>query len=381
MIKFVKGDFFDYEADIRINTVNCVGVMGAGVALLFKNKFPEMFKDYSNACSKGIVETGKPHVWSENDMFLKSTIINFPTKNHWKNPSEYEYIEKGLIWLKNYLFDKESSTITMPALGCGHGGLDWEIVKKMIVKYLGDLENNILVFEPASSTNNKLTKELIETFEKENIKILKPNDALYPEHLKGRSSSEIYYQGNVELLNKKNISVIVTSKPDEREKKALYLFIDELPNKDFVFLLSYNNSFEIDILKNILIKGFKAIIIIPYGILQLKIRKDLQPYWNNTNVTVLSLSQPMQTWKSYESVKALKFRLKISDLVLINSLHYEKLKNFESDFKSMNNYKFYLNYWNRQIDFFNRISASKIGVNPKTKRPNTTNLINSLSVL
>ncbi|MCD4664023.1 MAG: macro domain-containing protein [Bacteroidales bacterium] len=378
MIKVVKGDFFDYEADIRVNTVNCVGVMGAGVALLFKKRFPDMFNDYLNACSKRIVKPGKPHVWFGNDIFSKTTIINFPTKDHWKDPSEYEYIEKGLLWLREYLSDKENSTITMPALGCGHGGLDWDIVKNMAIKYLGDLKTNVLLFEPASSTSNQLTKELIAFFEKENIKILKPNDALYPEHLKGRSSIEIYYKGNIELLNKKNISIIATSKPDEREKKALYSFIDELPIKDFIFLLSYNNSYEIDILKDILIKGFKAIIVIPYGILQLKIRKDIQLYWNSDNVTVLSLSQPMQTWKSYESVKALKFRLKISNLVLINSLHYEKLKSFENDFKSIDNRIFYINYWNNEIDFFNRISASRVGVNPKTKRPNTTNVISSL---
>jgi hypothetical protein len=88
----------------------------------------------------------------------------------------------------------------------------------------------------------------------------------------------------------------------------------------------------------------------------------------------------MQTWKSYESVNALKFRLKISDLILINSLHYEKLKNFENEFKSVVNSKFYLNYWNTKIDFFNRISANKVGINPKTRRPNTTNIINSISV-
>ena len=132
MLKYVKGDFFDYEADIRINTVNCVGVMGAGVALLFKNKYPEMFKDYSNACLKGEVKVGEPHVWVEDDMFSKLTIINLPTKIHWRNPSKYEYIEKGLEWLKNYLLDKENSTITVPALGCGHGGLDWAIIKDMI---------------------------------------------------------------------------------------------------------------------------------------------------------------------------------------------------------------------------------------------------------
>jgi len=381
MIKFVKGDFFDYEADIRINTVNCVGVMGAGVALLFKNKFPDMFKDYSDACSKGIVIPGKPHVWIDNNMFKNTTIINFPTKKHWKNPSEYEYIEKGLIWLKEFLTDKENSTITIPALGCGHGGLDWNIVKNMIIKNLGDLKINILLFEPSSSTNNKLTKELTNTFKEKNIKVLKPDNSLYPKHLKGRSSSEIFYQGNIDLLNKKNISIVVTSKPDEREKNALFSFIEELPKKDIVFLLNYNSSFEIDIIKDILIKGFRAIIIIPFGILNLKVRKDLQPYWNNENVVVLSLSKPTQTWKSYESVNALKFRLKISNLVLINSLHYEKLKNFENELKSLNNYKFYLNYWNTQIDFFNRISANKIGLNPKTRRPNTTNVINSIGIV
>ena len=176
MMKFVKDDFFDYDADIMVNTVNCVGVMGAGVALLFKNKFPEMFKDYSNACAKGEVQPGKPHVWKENNMFSKVTIINFPTKMHWKNPSKYEYIEDGLIWLKKYLSGNKNSTVTLPALGCGHGGLDWKIVRNMITKYLGNLKANILVFEPESSTNSKLTNELIETLNENDIQRLQPSN-------------------------------------------------------------------------------------------------------------------------------------------------------------------------------------------------------------
>ncbi|MCV5888710.1 hypothetical protein OFN71_36430, partial [Escherichia coli] len=72
-------------------------------------------------------------------------------KNHWRKPSEYEYIEDGLIWLSNYLKNKEGLTITLPALGCGHGGLDWERVKKLITKYLKETSNNILVFEPEAS--------------------------------------------------------------------------------------------------------------------------------------------------------------------------------------------------------------------------------------
>lgn len=381
MIKFVKGDFFDYDADIMVNTVNCVGVMGAGVALSFKNKFPKMFKDYSNACVKGEVQPGKPHVWIENNMFSKLTIINFPTKIHWKNPSEYEYIEKGLIWLKEYLLKNEDSTVTLPALGCGYGGLDWEIVKKMINDYLGNLKAKILIFEPESSISSKLTDELTETLANRNIQRLNPSDDYYPIKIKGRSSVELFYKGNIKLLMKKNISIIVNSKPDEREEKALSAFINELPNDNFVFLLGYSNSFEINILKEILIKGFKVILIIPYGILQLKIRKDLLDIWNDENIVILSQSFPMQTWKNFESIKALKFRIKISDLILINSLHFEKIKKFEKDFNEVNNLKFYFNYWNDQIDFFKRISAIKIGLNPKTMKPNISKVINSLKTI
>ena len=100
MIEFVTGNFFDYDADIRVNTVNCVGVMGAGVALMFKNKFPAMFNDYYRACKENKVAPGIPHIWEEVDLFSSLIIINFPTKVHWKNPSEYEYIEKGLVWLR-----------------------------------------------------------------------------------------------------------------------------------------------------------------------------------------------------------------------------------------------------------------------------------------
>jgi O-acetyl-ADP-ribose deacetylase (regulator of RNase III) len=148
VIKLVAGSFFDYDADIRINTVNCVGVMGIGIALLFKRRYPEMYREYRAACQKGEVRPGRPHIWVGNDMFDKATIINFPTKVHWKKPSEYEYIEKGLKWLREYLFDKQGSTVTLPALGCGNGGLDWGRVKKTICNYLGGLNNDILLFKP-----------------------------------------------------------------------------------------------------------------------------------------------------------------------------------------------------------------------------------------
>lgn len=146
MIKFVEGNFFDHSADIRVNTVNCVGVMGAGVALQFKNKYPAMFEDYELQCRLKILRPGSPHVWRSNEIFSEDiTIINFPTKDHWKNPSKYEYVESGLVWLRNYLMSRPNTTITLPALGCGHGGLEWDKVKKMIEESLSDVNANILV--------------------------------------------------------------------------------------------------------------------------------------------------------------------------------------------------------------------------------------------
>lgn len=147
MLKFVTGDFFDYKADIRINTVNCVGVMGTGVALAFKNKFPKMYKEYRSLCKRQKIDPSHPHVWREKDLI----IINLPTKIDWRNPSEYSYIEENLVWLRNYLLKKEDLVITLPALGCGHGKLSWKKVKEMIEDYLDDLSVEILVFPPSSS--------------------------------------------------------------------------------------------------------------------------------------------------------------------------------------------------------------------------------------
>lgn len=378
MIKFVTGDFFDYDADIRINTVNCVGVMGAGVALLFKNKYPDMFKEYHKACQNKEVQPGKPHVWQDNDIFSKTTIINFPTKVHWKNPSEYEYIEKGLKWLKKYLSDKDNSTLTLPALGCGHGGLDWEIVKSLIIMYLGGLGAKILVFEPSSSINSSVSNEIQMKLDEQGIIRMTPSDKNYPTKLIGRSAQEIYYKGNIELVNTKNVAIIVNSKPEDREKNALQRFIDELPTNEFTFLLGLSNSYETDIVKIALEKGFKLIITVPYGLLKLKVRKDLIDLWDYNSIVLLSTTKQDQAWKSYESINSLKFRLRLANITLINSLNFEKFIKFEKDIKLPNNKLFYVTYWHKQIDFFTRLTAKKLGVNPDTKRANTTPIIESL---
>ncbi len=145
MIHFVKGNMFESDADALVNTVNTVGVMGAGVALAFKKQYPKNFSEYKIACDNGELKTGSILVVKEND---GKTIINFPTKQHWKNGSEYEYIESGLKALRNELDKGNIRSIAIPPLGCGLGGLQWTKVKEMIEKELGSSETIINVYEP-----------------------------------------------------------------------------------------------------------------------------------------------------------------------------------------------------------------------------------------
>ena len=101
----------------------------------------------------------------------------------------------------------KNKTVTLPALGCGHGGLDWLIVKELIKKELKNSGNTILVFEPNSSTNIKLSKEINDLLIENNINRISPNDNIYPVKIKGRSSKDIYYKGNTELLSKKKYNL------------------------------------------------------------------------------------------------------------------------------------------------------------------------------
>ena len=365
MIKFVSGDFFDYKADIRVNTVNCVGVMGAGVALAFKQRYPRMFDEYAKECALKRLRPGKPHVW-KNDDFFNSTpisIVNFPTKDHWRDPSKYEYIEEGLVWLKRFLADKSHQTITIPALGCGHGGLDWEIIKPMIERYLSDSPAEILVFAPASSLNQNVPEDVLNTLRNNDIVKLSPSDPLFPSKLKGKTATEIYIKGDLSRIDRRIISIIIDSKAEEREKSAILKCLDILGEKDIILLMGFSSSFEIDIVKSLLIRKIKVMLAIPYGILALKLRKDLQPYWDENAITLISVSEPTQTWNASESIKAFKFRLKLSDAILIANYNFEALEKFEKEFKLANNHLFYINYWSDKINFYERINAKQIGRN------------------
>lgn len=147
-LHFATGNMFDVPADIRINTVNCVGVMGAGVALAFKRRYPLMFAEYQTKCRAHEIRPGQIHVWQSPN---GERIVNFPTKRDWRENSRYEDIEAGLIALNTFLADQGPVRVTLPALGCGHGRLNWTVVSAMITKHLRGLDAQITVFQPAAS--------------------------------------------------------------------------------------------------------------------------------------------------------------------------------------------------------------------------------------
>jgi O-acetyl-ADP-ribose deacetylase (regulator of RNase III)/uncharacterized protein YwgA len=150
MIRFTKGNLLQSNVEALINTVNTVGVMGKGIALQFKDKFPENFRLYKRASENHEVEIGKVFVTPTNRMDGVKWIINFPTKKHWRYPSKIEYIEQGLEDLAYQIHEKNIKSIAIPPLGCGNGGLDWPVVKDLIIAKLSELADvEILVFEPS----------------------------------------------------------------------------------------------------------------------------------------------------------------------------------------------------------------------------------------
>ncbi len=141
MIHFQFGNIFDSSAQALVNPINCVGVMGKGLALQFKQKYPEMFEAYKEACRKKWIKIGNLFVFTEKDKL----IIGFPTKKHWKDKSELKYIEIGLIKFVELIKERNIKSIAIPALGCGLGQLKWDDVCDLMIKYLEPL-NDVEIF-------------------------------------------------------------------------------------------------------------------------------------------------------------------------------------------------------------------------------------------
>lgn len=132
MISFVTGDLFDSDAYALVNAVNCEGVMGKGIAYQFKSRFPRNFEAYREACASGFLRPGRLFPFEEGGKL----IINFPTKDKWRNSSEMKYIDWGLSALSGFLNSNRIPSVAIPPLGAGNGGLIWRDVRRLMEERL-----------------------------------------------------------------------------------------------------------------------------------------------------------------------------------------------------------------------------------------------------
>jgi O-acetyl-ADP-ribose deacetylase (regulator of RNase III) len=155
MIEINRGNLLEARVEALVNTVNTVGVMGKGIALQFKEAFPEMFRDYAMACKGGNVRLGKMHIFDLGGLMGdRRWIINFPTKGHWRERSRLADIEAGLEDLVDTVRRLEIRCIAIPPLGCGNGGLNWADVRPRIEAAFANLSDvGVLLFEPEAGSH------------------------------------------------------------------------------------------------------------------------------------------------------------------------------------------------------------------------------------
>jgi O-acetyl-ADP-ribose deacetylase (regulator of RNase III) len=141
-IQYLKGDIFKSETQTIVNPVNCEGYMGKGLALAFKERYPNMFVVYQKECRTGELRFGKPTLYTHSTPW----ILNFPTKNHWRDPSKLEYIEEGLQFVVANYKQSGIASIAFPKLGAGLGTLSWNEVGPLMVKYLSHLDIDVYIY-------------------------------------------------------------------------------------------------------------------------------------------------------------------------------------------------------------------------------------------
>lgn len=155
MITYVTGDMFSSDRQTLVNAVNTVGVMGKGLALQFKERYPAMYKQYRLKCERDELRIGTLHLYTG----YHHWILNFPTKRHYKSKSRLQDVEIGLARLRDEYVDMRITSLALPALGCGYGGLDWKDVQPLIEHYLGDLPIPIEVYAPLPEGQEPLPAE------------------------------------------------------------------------------------------------------------------------------------------------------------------------------------------------------------------------------
>lgn len=158
MIRVLIGDLFESQAHTLVNTVNCVGVMGKGVALGFKGRFPEMYADYVARCKAEQVNLGQPYLYRQ---LIPPWILNFPTKDHWRSVARLQDIVQGLQYLQAHYKQWGIASLAVPPLGCGEGQLEWRVVGPTLYRYLSQLEIPVELYAPFGTPVNQLASTFL----------------------------------------------------------------------------------------------------------------------------------------------------------------------------------------------------------------------------
>ena len=161
MIKVLVGDIFNSEMETLVNTVNCTGVMGKGIAKEFKRRYPDMFEEYKAKCERKEIKLGHLTIYEAEDIFSNKKILNFPTKGHWKSPSKLRDIITGLDYFITNYKTWNITSIAFPPLGCGNGGLEWSYVGRIMYQKLKDLPLDIEIYAPFGTPLKELKKEFL----------------------------------------------------------------------------------------------------------------------------------------------------------------------------------------------------------------------------
>jgi len=191
-MKILIGDILKSKAQTLVNTVNCVGIMGKGIALEFKKRFPKMFKDYLERCKRNEIHVGRPYIYKS---LIGPQIVNFPTKDHWKSVSKVSDIEQGLDFLLAHYKEWGITSIAIPPLGCGNGQLEWKVVGPLIYSRAKQMEIPVEIYAPYGTSPTDLTKSFLE----------KAGDSMKPDYGSPRNKQIPFnpaWVGLVEILHR-----------------------------------------------------------------------------------------------------------------------------------------------------------------------------------
>lgn len=368
MIRFTQGDMFETPADIRVNTVNCVGVMGAGVALAFKERLPEMFREYKKECSAERIRPGKLHVWRS----LSDWVINFPTKRHWREDSRYEDIESGLVALREYLQPLGPVKLALPALGCGHGGLDWGRVSAMIRDHLEGLEAEIVVFDPADS--RKVAKKGLPTTSTA-WGVVAADDDSFPQRLVGSGIRELTFSAKtLPPAWDCDLALFLSSKPDEREIAAAKGCVQELARPAIKVSLIMGTGAATQLAALILEQGGYVTGWVPQGLDRFKSPQILSSAYAEGRLRLLSVAKPHQSWNPGFATQSSMAALSLAKASLFIDPAPRWLPDLlRSDHPAMGSPLFYIRYQAASPELthqWQELQAKAIGRRSSDGRPN-----------